>query len=145
MNNEYVVGFLFDLNFDKVVLIEKQKPEWQKGFLNGVGGKIENSETPTDAMAREFKEEVGYYIKDWECICEMKAKDCTIYFFKARFNTVMALPGEMPSKTDEKVGVYRIANLFHLKTIPNLKWLIPMCLDPDHDFVLARTSNSMKK
>jgi len=35
---EYVLGFLMD-NY-RVVLIEKQRPAWQKGLLNGVGGHI---------------------------------------------------------------------------------------------------------
>lgn len=32
---KYVVGFLFSPEMDKVVLIEKTHPDWQKGFFNG--------------------------------------------------------------------------------------------------------------
>ncbi len=39
-----VAGFLFDESRERVVLIKKQKPEWQSGRLNGVGGKIEPGE-----------------------------------------------------------------------------------------------------
>ena len=38
---KYSLGFVFDLPVEKVLLIEKQRPEWQKGKLNGIGGKIE--------------------------------------------------------------------------------------------------------
>jgi 8-oxo-dGTP pyrophosphatase MutT (NUDIX family) len=31
----------------EVLLIEKQKPAWQRGKLNGVGGKIEPGENPS--------------------------------------------------------------------------------------------------
>jgi 8-oxo-dGTP diphosphatase len=80
---EYVCGFMFDRDMDYVVLVRKAKPLWQKGKLNGVGGKVEVKETvkavpgltngfhiyekPTEAMAREFKEETGYTTKpeDW--------------------------------------------------------------------------------
>jgi 8-oxo-dGTP diphosphatase len=42
---QYVLGFLFDPSQKDVVLIKKLKPEWQKGKLNGVGGKIEEGES----------------------------------------------------------------------------------------------------
>lgn len=36
--NRYVVGFCFNSDLSQIILIEKNKPEWQKGYLNGVGG-----------------------------------------------------------------------------------------------------------
>jgi 8-oxo-dGTP diphosphatase len=54
----WVVGFVFK-NRDEVTLVMKNRPEWQKGKLNGVGGKIEAGETSAQAMRREFKEEAG--------------------------------------------------------------------------------------
>jgi hypothetical protein len=56
MRRRYVVGFLFDGLCQNVTLIKKTHPEWQKGKLNGVGGKIEPNETSTDAMRREFRD-----------------------------------------------------------------------------------------
>lgn len=58
----YVVGYCFSPDMSAVALIEKLKPEWQKGKLNGVGGKVEAGETPQEAMAREFEEEAGVSI-----------------------------------------------------------------------------------
>ncbi len=55
----YVAGFLFEPYMERVVLIQKEKPTWQKGRLNGVGGKMELGETPLQAMQREFREETG--------------------------------------------------------------------------------------
>lgn len=57
MKKEYVVAFLFTPDFKDVWLIEKEKPAWQKGHMNGIGGKIEKHETPIDAAIREIKEE----------------------------------------------------------------------------------------
>lgn len=57
-NTEYVVAFIFD-HAGGVWMIEKQKPEWQKGFFNGIGGKVEPGETPKEAIYREVKEEAG--------------------------------------------------------------------------------------
>lgn len=80
---EYVCGFMFDRDMERVVLIRKSKPQWQAGKLNGVGGKVEIKETvkavpgltsgfhiyetPPEAMAREFLEETGYRTRpqDW--------------------------------------------------------------------------------
>lgn len=42
-----------------ILVVEKNKPEWQKGRLNLPGGKIEDGEDPPHAALREFFEEVG--------------------------------------------------------------------------------------
>lgn len=54
---KYVVGFAFNIDKSKILMIKKTKPIWQFGLLNGVGGKIESDEKPISAMIREFKEE----------------------------------------------------------------------------------------
>ncbi len=46
-------------DYKQVALITKNKPSWQANKLNGIGGKIESGETPSEAMAREFEEETG--------------------------------------------------------------------------------------
>jgi hypothetical protein len=33
---EYVLGFMFNRLLGHVILIEKNRPEWQKGHYNGV-------------------------------------------------------------------------------------------------------------
>ena len=85
MNGEnkvkYVAGFLFNPTMDSVVLVKKNRPEWQKGFYNGVGGHIEQGENPFDAMTREFEEETGVLIPDWRNYCEIDGEDWVCYFF----------------------------------------------------------------
>ena len=56
---KYVLGFAFNKGCTEVLLIEKKRPNWMVGKLNGVGGHIEDGETPIDAMVREFKEETN--------------------------------------------------------------------------------------
>lgn len=57
---DYVVVFPKIVNSGtKILLVRKDKPEWQKGRLNLVGGKIEPGESPLDAAVRELKEESG--------------------------------------------------------------------------------------
>ena len=61
---EWVVGFLMDSDAEQVILIRKNRPEWQAGKLNGVGGKVEPGELIGGAMYREFREETGVIVQD---------------------------------------------------------------------------------
>lgn len=127
--NDYVVGFNFicpDISNGaaepaQVVLIEKQRPDWQKGRLNGVGGHVELSESPWDAMAREYAEETGDENKPaWVYCLTMHIGDCRIYFFKAFSSSTTA-----HTTTDEKVHVVPLNALPDDRLLPNLRWLIP--------------------
>jgi len=126
MKQEYVAGFLFSREWDKVALIEKQKPDWQKGFLNAIGGKIEKGEEPYEAMIREFKEETGVKITSWRNYCCLEGEDWRVYFYVA-FGYLEALT----STTEEKVVIVASDLSDSPKTIPNLKWLVPMALQND--------------
>lgn len=123
----YVVGFVFTPDRDRVVLIEKLRPAWQKGRLNGVGGKIEAGETPLDAMVREFEEETGVYIdpSSWVYNVAMRAPDWEVHFYSA----VTELATAVESKTDEQVNLYPVPLLYSYPTISNLRWLVPLACD----------------
>lgn len=121
---EYVVGFRIDPESNKVLLIEKQKPEWQKGLWNGIGGKIEPGEAPAKAMIREFQEETGMLVEDWEHTVQLLGRDFSVYFFRS-FGSVE----EAKTTTDEKVTSLFIADFTLWPIVPNLAWLIPIQLD----------------
>ena len=59
----YTVGFIFDSTLEEVALMEKTHPEWQKGKLNGIGGKVEDGEIVISCMIREAEEETGLKTK----------------------------------------------------------------------------------
>ena len=99
---------------------------WQKGKLNGVGGHIELGETPHEAMEREFLEEAGLNIDNWELGVIMEGKTWKVFFFFA----YIAPPIQIIQKTDELICVERSYPL-PLNVLPNLRWLIPLCLDAD--------------
>lgn len=131
---QYVVGFLFMPDIPsrhnpyqgwEVALIRKNRPDWQRGLLNGIGGKVEGSEIPREAMIREFREEAGLYITEWHPVVDMVFPDCTVHVFQARLGESVTLL----SLTDEKVEVWNVGDVLkYSHKVPNLHWLIPMAL-----------------
>ena len=73
----YVVGFVITTDSNCVLLVEKKRPEWQSGRLNGVGGKIEQGESPQSCMFRECFEETNVAVKptDWRRFCIVRGGD----------------------------------------------------------------------
>lgn len=131
----YVAGFLFDEKRSKVALIQKARPQWQAGFLNGIGGHIEEGETPMEAMIREFNEETGALVPFWQLFATVGSKDnhdgWAVHFFRTRGDYILK------SLTDEPVAWFSLDQLSNLPIISNLNWLIPLALDETTDLVTA--------
>lgn len=130
---DYVVCLAFDARREFVTLIEKRRPAWQAGRLNGPGGKMEAGETPAQAAEREFAEETGASIpaEKWRHFAMLMCGDGdNVHFLTAcrNFNT--------RTVTDEPVAPYNVAGILagDLPVIDNLRWLVPMALDPTHKF-----------
>jgi 8-oxo-dGTP diphosphatase len=79
-----VLGFAIDERTKQVLLIRKNRPEWQAGKLNGIGGHLEacDRNSSRDAMVREFKEETGIATPDF------------IWELRGRMQHLAAHPGE---------------------------------------------------
>lgn len=129
----YVVGFAFD-NYHDVLLIEKTKPKWQAGLLNGVGGKIEDSDiSDVDAMVREFQEETTLWTEasNWNYVVTMRSDDweVLVYSMFDKENIYRTLDGSN-TDTDETIRVmnYRYV-LNNEDCISNLGWLVGLCFD----------------
>lgn len=120
---EYVVGFALD-NHGRVALIRKNRPEWQAGRLNGIGGHVEPGETPAHAMAREFHEETGRQVGGWSLFVTMDFPGARIYFYRVRVGT--AILDGLRTTTDETVCVLPANDLGQVGVIPNLSWLVPL-------------------
>lgn len=121
----YVLGFCFMWGGSEVVLIRKNKPAWQKGLLNGVGGKIESNETPSQAMAREWVEETGAPSPAWNHFVTMDFSGAVVHVFKCVLTGFL----EVKSTTDEAVFMFPVSAVPGSSIIiPNLRWLIPMAL-----------------
>lgn len=129
---EYCLGFLFDSQppdlrqetdppLDRVVLIRKKRPDWQAGFLNGIGGQIIPGEKPASAMTREFKEEAGVEIPEWKALGALGGPDWICYLYCAKGPV-----DEAKTMTDEKVGVYNVYSLSVRAVVDSVLWLVPL-------------------
>ncbi len=122
----YVLGFMFDQSKQKVLLIHKKRPEWQNGKLNGLGGKNELNELPSQAIVREFREESGIqtYVDEWQHFATMLSENWICYCFVAIGNIHLA-----KTTTDEMVEVVKVCNIDGINTISNVAWLVRMALN----------------
>lgn len=88
----YVLGFAFDGN-DRCVLMDRKKDDWQQGLINGLGGSIEDGETPVAAMIREFREECGAETatSDWRHMLTIYSSEWRLAVFKGRIDGSVTL------------------------------------------------------
>lgn len=125
--NHYALGFLFNTNKKTVKLIKKNRPTWQAGYYNGIGGHIEKDELPAMAMQREFEEETGVRIENWEHCMTFVCAGGTVFVFRAiAENPQIFYSGQ--TQTDEVVANFGIERL-PAKTLNHLRWMVPMLLD----------------
>lgn len=125
----YTVGFAFSENRKYVALIEKQRPKWQAGKLNGIGGHVENGERFAIAQQREFWEETGVVIpaNEWKAYATLVGPDWQVRCFSAFTDEIH----KVVSKTDESVHVLPVEHFGILRCLDNLSYLIPLALDND--------------
>ena len=127
---EYVVGFLH--NNSAVVLIEKNRPEWQAGLLNGVGGHIESHDaSPHDAMVREFKEETGVYVSPWEHFLTLEGTQARVFCYAATGARGTNAINKVQTETDEVIHRVYFRDLHNRDVVPNLRWIIPIMRQRD--------------
>ena len=129
---QYVLGLAFNTERDHVVLIEKNKPVWQKGKLNGIGGKIEQNEWVLEAMVREFFEETGIETvpNEWTKQCKLQGQGYSVFVFRAFTNAIF----NAKTMESEHVTVKPVCiDLLASRGVSNLPWLVAMALDDDAD------------
>lgn len=127
MTKRYTLGFLFSTTGDTVMLKLKQRPEWQKNHWNGVGGHIEQLESPMQCIAREFNEETKCALDvappEWQPVCMISGEGWEMFVFYAMHERIYAfLPVD-----NEVLGWFRVDQI-PPNIIPNVAWMVPMCL-----------------
>lgn len=126
---DYVLGFIINEETkDHVVLVRKLRPEWQAGYWNGIGGKVQPHEARHDAMARECKEETGLEIpaSDWVWFARIYDGDALVHCFYVMKPATFCASAK--TTTDEEVLYVQIpqnVNVFVFGT----RWLLEMAID----------------
>lgn len=124
----YVLGFMFSENKAQVALIRKQRPVWQRGKLNGMGGHIEKGESAVDAMVREFKEETGMETvpSEWHHYATLSGDGFNVVCF-----TALGDVATLKSTTDESIQLVQVFFFYPGKQdyIENVPWLVGIACD----------------
>ena len=126
---EASVGFCFDQTMTRVALIRKNRPQWQAGLLNGIGGKREGNETPVETMVREFREEAGVDTdaSEWLPLAILSGDWFTIHCYYMRnphaYDNAVA-------QTDELLEFWSLSDpeIFN-SCVPSVPWLIWLAKD----------------
>lgn len=140
----YSLGFAFNNDGTKLVVITKNRPKWQAGRWNGVGGHVEEGESPKDCVVREFEEETGVFIheREWRSLTVFGGKDATGDEFSVfTFSTFSDKIYDAVTKTDEPVSIIDVdLNEIRKNGISNLPWLIGLALDADQSRIMMHVS-----
>jgi 8-oxo-dGTP diphosphatase len=129
---EMCLGFLFNEDLKKVALIEKKRPAWQYGLYNGIGGHLEDDETPSEGMCREFMEETGLALREfiWKKFATMDGGgEWYVHVYCA------TVPGNyldvIKSTTDECIKICNVEDVFNgrVKVVHNLIALVSLAIN----------------
>lgn len=126
---QYVLGFAFTAA--GVLLIQKQRPEWQAGRYNGIGGKVEEGEAIAQAMVREFKEEAGVSTApgQWECLGHLyRPGQWFVYVYMTQLTAEQA--AQVCSMTGETVRVFALEDIGDPSVIENVPVMVSLACIP---------------
>ena len=108
MNKNYVVIMLFNKDYSKLLLIKRNKKPY-KGCWNGIGGKIENDETPLEAAKRECMEETGISINNPKLLVTYVYPETNVLNSNTKLNVIYDCVDEV-SVSDNDEGHYEWKN-----------------------------------
>lgn len=138
----YVVGFL--LCKSNVLLVEKKRPEWQKGLWNGIGGRVEPGESVDVAMRREFREEAGLDVDKWHLFCTEMGTNCVVYFYRADVQTTRSVERDV-NDVGETLEWHHVDHVVDSPVVGNLRWLVPMAMDWRGISGTVRTNDNIRE
>jgi ADP-ribose pyrophosphatase YjhB (NUDIX family) len=142
---EHVAGFAID-DHKNVLLIEKNRPQWQAGLINGIGGKIEAGETALEAMVREFREETGgiTFQEQWQHYLTLHSSKGIVHFFRTFMDRKqLAMLGDVGGLTDERVIIRNLPQTVAAlledredRVIPSLSYLLTLAAFDNDELLL---------
>lgn len=126
---EYVVLLVFDESHEHIILIKKDRgPAMVVGHWNGLGGKIEDGETPQEAMSRETREEAGIAVdpRGIQMLCALEGNGYRVHFGHTYLDNVVF--ASYATEETEEVRHFPIDRLPDT-IMHNLRWMIPLATD----------------
>ena len=128
------LGFIFDSSLREVLLIKKNRPEWQKGFHNGVGGHADTLEARLEkweeCFVREAKEETNLLldadrlVKIGRIRGENEKNPFIVVMFAYRLKSTQER-NVIDTITDEELVWVPIEDIDMIPLIENLRFIIP--------------------
>jgi 8-oxo-dGTP pyrophosphatase MutT (NUDIX family) len=126
----------------QVLLINKDRPAWQKGRLNLPGGRIEEGETPVQAAIRELMEETGLKVGYVKPMGVMSDREFTIHCLSGEpwpQDPLKPRNGETEVPEWMDLG----SALRDKRLIPNLRTIIPMMMCGVTGWVISDCADSV--
>jgi 8-oxo-dGTP diphosphatase len=131
---EYVAGLLFSTDFSNIAVVLKNRPDWQAGKFNAIGGKIEPGETPSQAIEREFFEETGLRVPEssWQHTVELGGDGWRCYFYRT-----FGDPRQCRTMEDETIHILPISEVLLANLVPNFRWILTLNMSQDIIFPIS--------
>lgn len=135
-----------------VLVVHKDRPAWQKGRINLVGGKVEPGETPEQAAYRELFEESGLHMMsetdpDWggPAVCgRIVGNDCIIHCVNCN---VAIGPDTKLRPRDGETEKVEWKQFWQIKDdprlMPNLKVIIPLLFMDSRGWTITDRHSSL--
>ena len=120
---KYVIIYAYDNN--QLIMVEKDRPSWQYGKLNMIGGSIEKDEEIIEAAIRELKEEAGLKPSGKATILGcLQTNDVLVWAVKipVEKNKIKPRAGE----TELPIWMTLEEALKDIRLIPNLNIILPL-------------------
>jgi 8-oxo-dGTP pyrophosphatase MutT (NUDIX family) len=118
----YALGFVKSMDNQRVLLLQKVRPDFMAGLFNGVGGHIEEGETPVAAMVRECEEEADLRIpeEEWmllDVIGDEETFEINVFYAHAEIEKAFA-------RTDEPLQVFDLNEVHRLPLAQDCKEIL---------------------
>lgn len=117
MNKNYVVIMLFNKECNKILLVKRNKKPY-KNCWNGIGGKIEEDETPLDAAKRECMEETNILLSNPRLLVTYVYPEINIMNSNTKLNVIYDFVEEI-NVVDNEEGHYEWKDIDFVMDIYN--------------------------
>lgn len=128
----YVLGFIFDPRYRHLVLVKKNRgPNNMAGKWNAIGGKIEEKESPKDAIKREAFEEAGLKGLVWKKFADIVGIEFECVCFHTTTTNIMI--AHYREVDGEIITVCPVEYLHSLSLVSDLPWMMHAAIAHSRD------------